>query len=256
MPRRDRGAINPNPKPMNNLIKKLPLLVAGGALLLAAVTTAQAAGVRFYDGRNFTGTSSQEFGVGTYTTAQMAAKGCPDNWIDSFTWTYTGWGSHSVLLYADNNFAGTPRVYSVRSKCTPSNNTSSVKIQTGVPSGWTYAGAGGGNEEFQAGYIFGDWIHMHNGDWTELRSSGSSSYIVRYETEYWVKSGTISPPIVQVLSGTNTRVSTSGTSDKGTCSGTAFPWEARYNLSGRVKWTNNESAGGCAYNLTFRDAHH
>lgn len=232
------------------------LKFASATVLLSAV--AAHAGVTFYDGRSFGGTRSQDIPVGSYTRAQMASRGVPDNWVDSFTWTFAGWGSHSVLLYSEDNFVGGPRVYSVRSKATPSNNTSSIRIQTGVPSGWTYASAGGGLEEFQAGYIFGDWLMMHRGDWVELRSSGSTSrYIVRFETEYWVKSGAITWPTVQVLAGQNVVIANNGTSNPGTCTGTAFPWERTYELrnSGRVRWTSNDAIG-CAYNLAFRDAHH
>lgn len=257
MPCRDNGAIQPQPKTPQNSVKKylnrplLALFVCASAIS-AAVSTAQA-GVTFYSERNFAGTASQNFEVGTYTTAQMAAKGCPDNWIDSFTWTYPGWGSHSVIMYDDNNFSGPFRVYAIRSKTSPKDVTSSVKIQTGVPVGYTYASAGTGLTEFQAGYLFGDWIQMHRNDMVELRSSGSTSrYIVRYETEYWKGSGNIVQPLVQVLAGQNVLISTSGTSDKGTCTGTGFPWEATYELrnNGRVRWTNTES--GCAYNLAFR----
>jgi hypothetical protein len=238
---------------MKNILTTIRTLGASVALLLAACVTAKAAGVTFYADRNFGGSRSREFDVGTYTMAQMIANRCPNDWLDSFTWTYPGWGSHTVTLFSDDNFSGYKRVYTVRSKCPPSNSTSSIKIQAGVPAGYTYAAAGGGLEEFQAGYIFGDWIQMHHGDWVELASSGTSEYIVRYETEYWVKSGALAQPIVQVTSGTNVLLSTSGRSELGTCTGTAFPWEARYRLNGRVKWTNNEGSGSCAYNLTFRD---
>ena len=239
-------------KAVRSLTAKLALCASTCLLAISAAN----AGVTFFEGRNFSGSRSRSFEIGTYTIAQMAALRCPNDWLNSFDWTYPGWGSHSVILYSDDNFSGGSRVYSLRSKCTPASSTSSIKIQAGVPVGWTYASAGNSNEEFQAGFLLGDWIHMHRDDWTELRSSGSSSrYIVRYETEYWKGSGGIVAPLVEVLAGENVLISTSGTSNKGTCTGTAFPWEATYELrnGGHVRWTNREN--GCAYNLAFRDAH-
>ncbi|WPV02140.1 RICIN domain-containing protein [Mucilaginibacter sp. cycad4] len=108
-----------------------------------------------------------------------------------------------------------------------------------------------GCSPWQSGFIAGSWTMMHRNDNATLSSDGgTSSYVCRYETEYWVGSGAIVPPTIQVISGTNTLTATSGTSNAGTCTGTAFPQEATYSLNGTVKWTDNEV--GCSYNLALR----
>jgi hypothetical protein len=99
-------------------------------------------------------------------------------------------------------------------------------------------------------FVAGSWILMFNSASATLASDGGASiYMANYETAYWGSSGTIVPFTVTVLSGTNTLTSTSGTSAPGTCTGTAFPQYAYYNLNGSVKWTNNES--GCDVNVAL-----
>ncbi len=208
------------------------------------------AGATFWSERNYAGTKSQRFGVGTYNTSQMVAKGCADNSVDSLRiW----WPGYSALCYDSGTLSGTPVIFTDNNKAMPgiAGIMSSVKIQAGYPAGITYRTAGGGLEEFQAGYLYGQWIFMHRGDWAQLKSSGASKYTVRFETEYWVKSGGINFPLVEVLSGTNVLYNTNGGSDPGTCTGTPLPWEQSYNLNGEVRWTNVE--GNCAINLAIRD---
>jgi len=209
-------------------------------------------GTIFFSARTFTGTKSQLFGVGSYTTAQMVAKGCADNSANSLlTW----WPGYSTLTYDTANLTGTPVVFTENTPTMPgmAGIMSSVKVQAGYPAGVTYRSQPGNWVPFQVSFLFGTYDLMHNGDNVQLKSSGTSKYTVRYETEYWIKSGTVSPPIVTVISGANVLDHTSGSSLLGTCTGTAFPWEAYYTLTGEVKWTDNESAGGCAYNLGLRD---
>lgn len=208
------------------------------------------AGVTFWSERDWLGTRSQVFLVGTYNTSQMVAKGCADNSADSLRlW----WPGYSALCYNSGDLTGTPVIFTENSKVMSgmAGIMSSLRVQTGYPSGVTYRTASGGLETFQAGYLFGTWVFMHRGDWAQLKSSGSSKYTVRFETEYWVKSGGINFPLVEVLSGTNVLYSSSGGSDPGTCIGTPLPWEQYYNLNGEVRWTNVES--GCAINIAIRD---
>lgn len=209
------------------------------------------AGATFFADRSYGGAKSQRFGVGTYNTSQMVAKGCADNSADSVSiW----WPGYSALCYDSGNLTGTPVIFTENSQSMPgmAGIMSSVRIQAGYPAGITYRTAGGGLEDFRPGYLFGTWVFMHRGDWAQLKSSGGpSKYTVRFETEYWVKSGGINFPLVEVLSGTNVLYSTNGGSNPGTCTGTPLPWEQYYNLNGEVRWTNVE--GGCAMNLAIRD---
>ncbi|MBW8782593.1 MAG: RICIN domain-containing protein [Verrucomicrobia bacterium] len=209
-------------------------------------------GATFWSARTYSGTQSQEFPVGSYNTAAMVANGCADNSANSMKiW----WPGFSVSCYDAGDLTGTPVVYTENTVTLPgiAGIMSSLKVQTGYPSGITYRSQPGQWVTFQVGYLFGTYELFHNGDNVQLKSSGSSKYTIRYETEYWVKSGVLAPPIVTVISGTNVLDHTSGSSDLGTCTGTAFPWEAYYSLNGEVKWTDNESGGGCAYNLGIRD---
>lgn len=99
--------------------------------------------------------------------------------------------------------------------------------------------------------VAGSWIMMHWGDNLTLRNDGGTSqYVARYETEYWLGSGAYVRPQIQVLSGTNTRTSQTGQTNPGTCTGTPLPQEELYTLNGTVKWTNVES--GCSYNIAMR----
>jgi hypothetical protein len=207
-------------------------------------------GATFYADRSYAGTKSQRFGVGTYNTSQMVAKGSADNSADSLRmW----WPGYSALCYNSGDLSGTPVIFTENSQTMPgmAGIMSSVRIQAGYPSGITYRTASGGLEEFRPGFLFGTWVFMHRGDWAQLKSSGASKYTVRYETEYWVKSGVINYPLIEVLSGTNVRYATNGGSDPGTCTGTPLPWEEYWNLNGEVRWTNVE--GNCAMNIAIRD---
>jgi hypothetical protein len=209
-----------------------------------------APGATFYADRSYAGTASQEFGIGTYNTSQMVAKGSADNSADSCRiW----WPGFSALCYNSGDLSGTPVIFTENSQTMPgmAGIMSSVRIQAGYPSGITYRTASGGLEEFRPGFLFGTWVFMHRGDWAQLKSSGASKYTVRYETEYWVKSGVINYPLIEVLSGTNVRYATNGGSDPGTCTGTPLPWEEYWNLNGEVRWTNVE--GNCAMNIAIRD---
>jgi hypothetical protein len=181
----------------------------------------------------------------------MAAKGCANDSSDSLrVW----WPAHnSVICYSDDNFTGASVVFTDNSQTMPgmAGNLSSVKVQAGYPAGITYR-TGGVYQEFRAGYVFGTYCLMHRGEWVQLKSSGSSKYTVRFETEYWIKSGAgINYPAVTVISGTNVRYSTSGQSAPGTCTGTPLPWEDYFNLNGEVNWTDVE--GNCAMNAALRD---
>ena len=137
------------------------------------------AGATFWSDRSYLGTKSQRFGVGTYNTAQMAAKGCADNSADSVSiW----WPGYSALCYDSGNLTGTPVIITENSQSMPgiAGIMSSVRIQAGYPAGITYRTAGGGLEDFRPGYIFGTWVFMHRGDWAQLKSSGGhSKYTVR-----------------------------------------------------------------------------
>jgi uncharacterized protein YbdZ (MbtH family) len=60
-------------------------------------------GVTFYQDTSYGGTASQLLTAGTYTTAQLSAKGVPDNWASSVQ-IPGGW---TVIIYANDNLAGT-----------------------------------------------------------------------------------------------------------------------------------------------------
>jgi hypothetical protein len=62
-----------------------------------------ASGATFYQNTSYGGSSSQPLTLGTYTTAQLAAKGVPDNWASSAR-VPAGW---TVTLYANDNLSGT-----------------------------------------------------------------------------------------------------------------------------------------------------
>ena len=208
-------------------------------------------GVKFWSERQYKGTESQPIGVGTYTTAQLAAKNVLNGRVNSQDWT--GWnqdGSYSILEYPADNFGGTMRLLTQRFQFNWS-NVYSLKIQAGVPTGWVYATASGGLTEFFPGSVFGFWIMMHNGDWCTLKSSGTARYTEAHETEYWMGSGNMVGPIHQVISGTNVLIGNDGTfNDLGTCTGTPLHGKDYYELNGEVKVINNEN--GCANNTTLR----
>ncbi len=101
----------------------------------------------------------------------------------------------------------------------------------------------------KTGWIGGTWIMMHRNEYVTLKCSPCNSlFTVRYETEYWQCSGGIVQPTV---SGNISVASQSGTSNKGTCTGTGFPAEKKYNLTGTALVRDNES--GCCYNLGVRN---
>jgi alpha-L-fucosidase len=60
-------------------------------------------GVTFYQDTSYGGAASQLLTAGTYTTAQLSAKGVPDNWASSVQ-IPSGW---TVIIYANDNLAGT-----------------------------------------------------------------------------------------------------------------------------------------------------
>jgi hypothetical protein len=60
-------------------------------------------GVVFYQDVDYGGTASSALGKGSYTTAQLAAAGVPDNWASSVR-VPSGW---TVTMYANDNFTGT-----------------------------------------------------------------------------------------------------------------------------------------------------
>ncbi|MDB6052997.1 MAG: tps 2, partial [Verrucomicrobiales bacterium] len=72
-------------------VSGLPVATGGGA-----------SGVTFYQDTSYGGASSQLLAAGNYTTAQLAAKGMPDNWASSVR-IPVGW---TVVLYANDNLTG------------------------------------------------------------------------------------------------------------------------------------------------------
>jgi hypothetical protein len=236
-------------------MKKLVILNVCAGLLLGSTVVGQAAGVTFYTAINFTGTASQQFDVGTYTLTQMQAKGYVNDKMYSFNWTWPVFdGAHSVMCYSDGSFNGTLRVYNCRTKCSNCAGTSSVKILASAVSGWISPVSQSGLDEFQSGFIYGDYIGMHYGDTVTIKSNGTGcTYYTRYETAYWGRSGNIVKPTCQVISGTNTKTWTDALEAVGTCTGTALPQQEKYSLNGTVKWTNIE--GGCDVNFAIRDGH-
>jgi alpha-L-fucosidase 2 len=64
---------------------------------------ASSAGVVFYQDTQYGGTAGQSLAVGTYTEAQLAAKGVPNDWASSVQIP----SGRTVIMYANDNFAGT-----------------------------------------------------------------------------------------------------------------------------------------------------
>ncbi len=62
-----------------------------------------ASGVIFYQDADYDGTASKVFDKGTYTLAQLNAKGVPNDWMSSLK-VPSGW---TVIVYQDDNFSGT-----------------------------------------------------------------------------------------------------------------------------------------------------
>ncbi len=60
-------------------------------------------GVAFYQNLNYGGAAGQTLQAGTYTTAQLAASGVPNDWASSAR-IPAGW---TVIVYASDNFSGT-----------------------------------------------------------------------------------------------------------------------------------------------------
>jgi hypothetical protein len=92
----------------------------------------QPVGVTFYSDYCYDGAASSSLAKGTYTQAQLAAKGVPNNWASSVN-IPAGW---TVIMYANDNFGGTSWT---RTSSTPNftslspsganDNMSSCKIQ-------------------------------------------------------------------------------------------------------------------------------
>lgn len=61
-------------------------------------------GALFYQNAQYGGTVGQPLPVGTYTLAQLAAKGVPNDWASSMRIIP---GGHTVIIYSDDNFSGT-----------------------------------------------------------------------------------------------------------------------------------------------------
>ncbi len=85
-------------------------------------------GVIFYQNSNYSGTASQVFAKGTYTLAQLMAKGVSNDWMSSLR-VPSGW---TVIVYQHDNFGGTAWTFTadtsyVGSAC--NDQMSSVKIQ-------------------------------------------------------------------------------------------------------------------------------
>jgi hypothetical protein len=67
------------------------------------VSVVSGAGVVFYKDTNYGGAAGQSLAKGTYTLAQLAAKGVPNDWASSVR-IPAGW---TVIIYANDNFSGT-----------------------------------------------------------------------------------------------------------------------------------------------------
>ncbi|NIG56788.1 glycosyl hydrolase family 18 protein [Chitinophaga sp. Cy-1792] len=97
----------------------------------AAIQAMNPASVYFYQSASYAGTMSLPLAKGTYTTAQLATAGVPDNWASSVK-IPVGW---TVIMYDNDNFAGTSWTLtasnSALSSLSPKANgkMSSVKIQ-------------------------------------------------------------------------------------------------------------------------------
>lgn len=61
------------------------------------------ASVTFYQNTQYGGTASQGLPIGDYTTAQLAARGVPDNWASSVRVP----SGRTLIMYANDNFGGT-----------------------------------------------------------------------------------------------------------------------------------------------------
>jgi poly(3-hydroxybutyrate) depolymerase/lysophospholipase L1-like esterase len=66
-------------------------------------TPTPSGGVIFYQNADYGGTASQSLAKGTYTMAQLNAKGCPNDWMSSLR-VPSGW---TVIVYQNDNFGGT-----------------------------------------------------------------------------------------------------------------------------------------------------
>ena len=66
-------------------------------------STPPPSGVTFYQDYNYGGSASQALRAGSYTTAQLAAKGMPNDWASSVKVP----SGYTVILYAGDNFSGT-----------------------------------------------------------------------------------------------------------------------------------------------------
>jgi len=67
------------------------------------IQTGGPVGVTFYQDFDYGGASSQVLPVGNYTTAQLAAKGVPNDWASSVRVS----SGRTVIMYAGDNFTGT-----------------------------------------------------------------------------------------------------------------------------------------------------
>jgi alpha-L-fucosidase len=75
-------------------VSGVPVSTGTGAIGAAAVV--------FYQDTSFGGTASQALAVGSYTTAQLANRGVPDNWASSVEIPV----GRTVIMYANDNFGG------------------------------------------------------------------------------------------------------------------------------------------------------
>lgn len=117
----DNTIRTPNFRVTNDLIKIMNPVAGGGT------TT----GVVFYQNSSYGGTATQKIAKGTYTLAQLQAKGFVDNWASSVQ-IPSGW---TVIMYANDNFGGTSWTLTANNSwfgaLSPSANdvVTSVKIQ-------------------------------------------------------------------------------------------------------------------------------
>lgn len=66
------------------------------------LTSTATSGATFYANTNYGGAASQVLPVGTYTLAQLAARGMPNDWASSVRVS----SGRTVIMYNDDNFAG------------------------------------------------------------------------------------------------------------------------------------------------------
>lgn len=78
------------------------------SVIALQVIPADGEGVCFYQDSNFGGSPSQLLGTGSFTLAQLQAKGVPDNWASSLR-VPSGW---QATMYANDNFTGTSWTFS------------------------------------------------------------------------------------------------------------------------------------------------